>query len=180
MILGGDEIGRTQKGNNNGYCQDNEISWFDWTSPDAELCEFTRRVVDLMRTHAVFQRRRWFKGRPLRGKDVADIAWFRFDGEEMSDEDWGADGTKSFAMFLNGDALRDVNADGTPVRDDSFLLVFNAHHEPIRFTMPHSSFGADWRVVVDTTTGSGESDQAAGAGESFEVPARCMLVFRRL
>jgi isoamylase len=176
MILGGDEIGRTQNGNNNAYCQDNEISWFDWGSPNAELCEFTRRVVDLMRTHAVFQRRRWFKGRPLRGKDAPDIAWLRFDGREMSDEDWGADGIKSFGMFLNGDALTDFNADGTRVRDDSFLLIFNAHHEPIAFTMPPSSFGADWRVVVDTMSGIGESDQLAEAGESFDVPARCMLV----
>jgi isoamylase len=179
MILGGDEIGRTQNGNNNAYCQDNEISWFDWGSPDAELFEFTRRVVDLMRTHPVFQRRRWFKGRPLRGKDVADIAWLRFDGHEMSDEDWSADGTRSFAMFLNGDALSDFNADGTRVRDDSFLLVFNARDEAVAFTMPHSSFGAAWRVVVDTTTDVGESDQLAVAGELLEAPARCMLVLCR-
>ena len=105
MLLGGDEIGRTQRGNNNAYCQDNEISWFDWEHVDEELLEFTRRLIHLQAGHPAFRRRRWFKGRPVRGAGVGDIAWFRPDGEEMVDEDWQQTHTKSFAVFLNGDAL---------------------------------------------------------------------------
>jgi len=174
MLLGGDEMGRTQGGNNNAYCQDNEISWFDWEAADADLLAFTRRLVALMRTHPVFQRRRWFKGRLLHGTDVADIAWFRFDGGEMSEEDWQAGFAKSLAVFLNGDALRDVDADGQLPKDDSFLLVLNAHHEPLPCALPPERFGAAWRVEVDTTTARGDADRTVGAGEQLEVPARSM------
>ena len=178
MILGGDELGRTQGGNNNAYCQDNEISWFDWARADRGLLEFTRRVIRLMREHPSFQRRRWFKGRPLHGRDVADIAWLRPDAEPMSDEDWQSGFVKSVAVFLNGGALRDLDAEGKRLRDDSFLLLFNAHHEPIAFTMPPASFGEVWSVVVDTTTEIGERRAEAPAGGSLEVPARSLLVLQ--
>jgi isoamylase len=179
MILGGDELGRTQGGNNNAYCQDNEISWFDWESADGALLEFTRRVVHVMRTHPVFQRRRWFQGRQLRGAGVLDIVWFRFDGQEMSEQDWHAGFIKSFAVFLNGDALRDTDADGNRLRDDSFLLVFNAHHGSLPFTIPPRSFGEQWSVVIDTASDRGDNDAARKAAESFEVQARSMLVLSR-
>jgi glycogen operon protein len=179
MLVGGDEIGRTQNGNNNAYCQDNEISWFDWGAADRGLLEFTRRVMQLKRDHPVFKRRRWFKGRPLRGKDVADIAWFRPDGEQMSDEDWQAGYAKSLAVFLNGNALRDLDANGDLLRDDSFLLLFNAHHEPLPFTMPASSFGDKWRVVVATSSESGEHDAEVPAGQALEIPARTVFVLSR-
>ena len=178
-MLGGDELSMTQEGNNNAYCQDNEISWFDWQSVDRDLLEFTRRVVQVMRSHPVFQRRRWFKGRSLRGDGVSDIAWFRFDGQEMSDQDWEAGFAKSFAVFLNGDALRDCDDDGHRLRDDSFLLIFNAHHEPLPFTTPPASFGAEWRIVVDTTSPLGENDAVPRAAESLDVAARSMLVLSR-
>jgi glycogen operon protein len=178
MMLGGDEMGRTQKGNNNGYCQDNDVSWFDWESMDRCLYEFTQRVIHLARGHPVFHRRRWFKGRALRGRN-ADIAWFRFDGQEMSEEDWGVGFAKSLAVFLNGDDLHDVDAEGHRLRDDSFLLVFNAHHEQLTLTIPPASFGERWGVVLDTSADSGASDIVAGAGESIEVPARSMLVLAR-
>jgi glycogen operon protein len=179
MILGGDEIGRSQGGNNNAYCQDNDVSWFDWERADSGLLDFTRRVIHLMRAHPAFQRRRWFKGRPLRGRGVSDIAWFRFDGREMSEEDWNAGFAKSLAVFLNGDALRDLDADGRPLRDDSFLLVFNAHHEPLPFTMPPAAFGGAWRVLVDTTSNTGESSRTAAAGEVLDIEGRSMLVLAR-
>ena len=179
MILGGDEMGRTQRGNNNAYCQDNDISWFDWESMDKGLYEFTQRVVHLARGHAVFHRRRWFQGRALRGRDVADIAWLRFDGEAMSEEDWGAGFAKSLAVFLNGEDLRDVDAEGNRLRDDSFLLVFNAHHEQLTLTIPSESFGQRWNVVVDTSVETGQSDVVVAAGESIEVPPRSMLVLAR-
>jgi glycogen operon protein len=179
MILGGDEMGRTQRGNNNAYCQDNEISWFDWESADRGLLEFTRRLIRIMREHPVFQRRRWFKGRPLRGKDISDIAWFRFDGQELSDLDWETSFAKSFALFLNGEALRDIDANGRRIRDDSFLLVFNAHHEALMFTMPPARFGDTWHIIFDTNTELGDTDGAVRAAESLEVPSRSVLVLSR-
>jgi glycogen operon protein len=179
MLLGGDEMSRTQRGNNNAYCQDNEISWFDWNAADRGLLEFTRRLIHLRQDHPVFRRRGWYKGRPLHGEDVSDIHWFRPDAADMSEQDWRDGFAKSFAVFLNGEGLRDVDPDGNPVTDDSFLLLFNAHHEPIGFTMPAESFGAGWRVAVDTTRELGESDVTAGAGEAMTVPGRALLVLTR-
>ena len=117
MLLGGDEIGRTQQGNNNAYCQDNEISWFDWNSADRGLLEFTRRVIRLRNEHPVFRRRGWFKGRPLHGAGISDIAWLRTDGEPMSEEDWQQGFAKSLMVFLNGEALHDTDREGTRLRD---------------------------------------------------------------
>jgi isoamylase len=178
MLLGGDEIGRTQRGNNNAYCQDNELSWFDWDHIDAPLLEYTRRVIKLQSEHPVFQRRRWFKGRPLRGSGVSDIAWFRPDGGEMSDQDWQEGFAKSFAVFLNGDALRELDEEGQPVRDDSFLLMFNAHHEPLTFVVPPESYGRSWRVQLNTVD---PDDTRSGIdfGQPLEIAGRAMLVLAR-
>jgi glycogen operon protein len=179
MLVGGDEIGRTQQGNNNAYCQDNELSWFDWEHADRALLEFTRRVIQVYGEHAVFRRRGWFQGRPLRGSNVSDITWFRPDGEPMSDQDWQSGYAKSLAVFLNGNALRELDEDGNQVRDDSFLLLFNAHHEPLPFKMPPPEFGARWRVAVDTNTELGERDAQAAAGETLDIAARSMVVLSR-
>jgi isoamylase len=179
MLLGGDELGRSQQGNNNAYCQDNELSWFDWEHIDRELLEFTRRVIQIQAEHPVFRRRGWFKGRPVRGAGVSDIAWFRPDGEEMSDHDWSEEHAKSFAVFLNGDALRELDDDGHPVRDDSFLLLFNAHHEPVNFRMPAASFGQSWNTVIDTAADLDARSCTVGAGESIEVGGRSMVVVSR-
>ena len=179
MLLGGDEIGRTQQGNNNAYCQDNEISWFDWDHADTSLLEFTRRVIQIQAEHPIFRRRRWFQGRPLYGSGVSDINWFRPDGQEMSSEDWQSGYAKSLGVFLNGDALRDVDPDGSPVRDDSVLLFFNAHHEPVTFTVPRASFGARWTGLVDTRAQSGECDVDLKAGDTVEVGGRTVVVVRR-
>jgi glycogen operon protein len=177
MLLGGDEIGRSQQGNNNAYCQDNEISWFDWDNVDTELLEFTRRLIRLQAAHPVFRRRGWFKGRALRGAGVSDIAWFRPDGVEMSDEDWQQPHAKSFAVFLNGNALRELDVDGNPIRDDSFLLLFNAHHESLSFTMPPSKFGSTWTVQINTAcTGTGST---VSAGAMLDVVERSVVVLSR-
>ncbi|HEU4521236.1 MAG TPA: glycogen debranching protein GlgX, partial [Thermoanaerobaculia bacterium] len=125
MLLGGDEIGRTQRGNNNAYCQDSEISWFDWQNPDLELMAFTARVIKFRREHPVFTRRRWFMGRPLRGADVSDIGWFKPDGEEMTDADWQSGFARSVGVFLNGRAIPTPDGRGEPIVDDSFYLLFN-------------------------------------------------------
>src|SRR5215216_6377697 len=179
MLLGGDELGRTQRGNNNAYCQDNELSWIDWDNGDARLCEFTRRLIHLQAEHPVFRRRRWFKGRPVRGSGASDIAWFRPDGLEMSDEDWGQDHAKAFAIFLNGDALRERDDDGRPIYDDSFLLLFNAHHETLSFTTPAEAFGKTWQVVVDTAADLVGNGRSINAGGAVEVAGRGVVVVSR-
>jgi glycogen operon protein len=179
MLVGGDEIGRTQQGNNNAYCQDNEISWFDWEAADHGLFEFTRRVIRLRHEHPAFRRRGWFKGRPLRGKGISDIAWLRVDGEPMSEEDWQQGFVKSLMVFLNGDQLHELDADGKRVRDASFLLLFNAHYEPLDFTLPPASFGEHWTVVVDTATEVGERDATFTPATTARVEGRSVIVLTR-
>jgi glycogen operon protein len=179
MLVGGDEIGRTQQGNNNAYCQDNELSWFDWQSADHGLFEFTRRVIRLRNEHPTFRRRGWFKGRPLRGRGISDIAWLRIDGESMSEEDWQQGFVKSLMVFLNGDELHELDEDGKRVRDASFLLLFNAHYEPLDFTLPSASFGESWTIVVDTATEVGERSATFTAGSAARVEGRSVLVLMR-
>src|SRR5262249_52012680 len=129
MLLGGDEMGRTQGGNNNAYCQDNEISWFDWEHIDHEMMAFTARLVALRLAHPVLHRRDFFHGRPLHGQDVSDVNWFNITGEEMSDEEWSEGYAKSLMVFLNGDGIPYMGSRGEPVKDESMLLLFNAYHE---------------------------------------------------
>jgi isoamylase len=148
MLLGGDEIGRTQGGNNNAYCQDNEISWFDWEGADTDLLECTRSLIALRREHPVLRRRRWFQGRPIRG--MPDLGWCRVDGLEMTDEDWEAGFVRTLGLFLNGRAMGTRDRRGQPELDDSFLLLFNTHHEDIDWTLP-KMWGDTWDVVVDTS-----------------------------
>ena len=177
MILGGDEMGRTQGGNNNAYCQDNETSWFDWEDLDGTLVAFTTRMVALRREHPVFRRRRWFLGRPLHGKGIADLAWFRPDGTEMEEKDWESGFAKSMAVFLNGNAIASTDARGARVVDDSFLVVFNAHHEEVDFTLPPDHFSSRWVKVVDTADAFAEGEQLK-AGDSLEVSGRSLTVLR--
>ncbi|MGH9166118.1 MAG: glycogen debranching protein GlgX [Acidimicrobiales bacterium] len=179
MLLGGDESGRTQGGNNNAYCQDNEVSWFDWENQDGALVAFTARLISLRRDHPVFCRRRFFHGRPLHGEDTSDIAWFSPDGSEMSEEDWREGRAKSVSVFLNGDAIPGPDARGEPIVDDSFLLIFHAHHEPLAFTMPPELFGAGWVVLVDTADSLSEGEQVKAA-EALDVRARSVVLLRRV
>jgi glycogen operon protein len=177
MLLAGDECGRTQNGNNNAYCQDNEISWLDWEHADHGLLDFTRRVVDLRNRHPVFRRRKWFKGRQIRGQGVSDIAWFKPDGSEMTDQDWTGGFAKSLAVFFNGDGLLDVDERAVPLKDDSFLLVFNAHSEAVTFTLPAASWGERWKPVL-TTAGSRVTRPVA-AGKTLEAAPRSVTVLSR-
>jgi isoamylase len=141
MLLAGDEIGRTQHGNNNGYCQDNELSWIDWENADRDLLSYTVSLLAFRRAHPVFRRRRWFEGRPLHGQGVQDIVWFTPAGDEMSEENWKVGFAKSLMVYLNGAGIPNRGPRGEAIVDDSFLLCFNAHHEPMRFTLPSGSFG---------------------------------------
>ncbi|HKB11782.1 MAG TPA: glycogen debranching protein GlgX, partial [Vicinamibacterales bacterium] len=179
MILGGDEIARTQRGNNNAYCQDNDISWFDWADADCDLLAFARRAIAFRRRHPAFQRRRWFVGRPIRGKGASDVAWFKPDGAQMSDEDWNDGFAKSFAMFLNGDGLA-PDERGRRVRDTSFLLLFNAHTDTVSFTLPGQPFGSRWRRVLDTAApGDEECGDALESGATLDRPGLSLVVVER-
>jgi len=151
MLLGGDELGRSQGGNNNAYCQDNEISWYEWDRTDRFLLGFTRRLVGIRNNHPVFRRRRWFEGRRVHGEDVRDIGWYNTDGTPMSDEDWNIGYARSLAVFLNGKAIPTPGPKGQKVEDDSFILLFNAHTEPVTFTMPQDVDEFEWQVVLDTS-----------------------------
>jgi isoamylase len=150
MLLAGDEIGRTQQGNNNAYCQDNELSWMDWEAADTDLLYFTVSLLAFRRAHPVFRRRRWFQGRPLHGKDVRDIAWFTPGGQEMSEDDWNVGFAKSLMVYLNGHAIPSRGPQGEAIVDDTFLLCFNAHYEAMTFTLPPRQFGERWHRVIDT------------------------------
>ena len=154
MMLGGDEIGRSQGGNNNAYCQDNEISWYNWSATDEDLLQFSRRLLRFRHRHPVFCRRRWFQGRPIHGSDVSDIGWFTPQGSEMSDEDWQAGFAKSLGVFLNGAAIPTPNERGERIVDESFYIMFNAHHEPLDFTLPEAKWGDCWTEVLDTSAGA--------------------------
>jgi glycogen operon protein len=180
MLLGGDEIGRTQGGNNNGYCQDNEISWFDWAGADQSLLEFTRRLIRFYKAHPVFRRRRWFQGRPIRGSGVSDVGWFAPDGQEMSEEHWQSGFAKSLGVFLNGEGIASPGPRGERVTDDSFCLLFNAHHEPLPFTLPARDWGRRWVPVLETTEAlPRETDRVYEAGQPVPVEARSLVVLRR-
>jgi len=149
MLLAGDEIGRTQGGNNNAYCQDNEISWVDWAHADSELLAFTASLIALRQSHPVFRRRHYFLGRPIYGAGITDIGWYRPDGEPMSEEDWRVGLKESIGVFLNGDALNSLDPRGEPVSDDSFYIAFNAHHEDAVFALPRD-LNRDFAVVLNT------------------------------
>lgn len=183
MISHGDELGRTQLGNNNGYCQDNELTWIDWEHADTALMHFTESVAALRATHPVFRRKRFFTGRPVRrrgAEGLPDITWFRPDGTEMSDEDWDAGFGKAVAVYLNGHGIPDLDPRGRRVTDDSFIMCFNAHHEPLEFTLPPKEFGVAWQPVVDTAAGPGELADAevVKAGGPIRVDARAIVVLQ--
>ncbi len=164
MLCGGDELGRTQKGNNNAYAQDNELSWFDWNLSDRQraLMDFTRRLIRLRKAHPNLHRRRFFQDRRIdpdapdrevNGGNEQDIVWLRPDGQEMTQGEWHAVWVRCFGMWLNGRTLDEVNGIGEPIYDDSFLLLFNPHHEPVRFALPKPRPGTSWRrVCFDTRT----------------------------
>jgi isoamylase len=147
MLLAGDELGRTQGGNNNAYCQDNEISWVDWEHIDDDLLAFTQRLIALRHDHPTSRRRRYFQGRPIRG--TVDLGWCKPDGTEMTDEDWEVGHARSVGLFINGESITHKDPRGQAVVDDSFLLLLSAHDEPIEWTLP-GQWGHSWRVVLDT------------------------------
>ncbi|WP_419228669.1 glycogen debranching protein GlgX [Gordonia sp. CPCC 205515] len=181
MLAHGDEMGRTQQGNNNVYCQDSELAWMDWNLAErnAELVEFTRNVIALRTKHPVFRRRRFFAGKPIRWGDQAlDIAWLTPSGEEMTSADWDSGFGKSLAVFLNGDGIAEKDERGEKVTDDSFLICFNAWHEGLDFELP-TVIGTTWESVLDTSHPAGDTDTDVEIGTSVTVGPRSLLVLRK-
>ncbi|MET9269446.1 glycogen debranching protein GlgX [Kribbella sp. NPDC003557] len=181
MIAHGDELGRTQRGNNNVYCQDNEISWIDWEldEPQKHLLEFTRSLLTLRNNHPVLRRRRFFHGDT--GIDgLGDLVWFTPNGTEMQNGDWQRDDARAIAVFLNGDAISEPDPRGEPVVDDSFLVLLNGNFEPVDFLLPPEEYGESWTVAVDTThpTGAGDEEPHA-ASSTVRLEARSTLVLTR-
>jgi len=205
MLLAGDEMGRTQQGNNNAYCQDNEVSWLDWedAGKQQDLIDFTRALSELRRVHPVFRRRRFFSGQAASGRGLQDIVWLTPAGQQMTDRDWNTGYARSLAVFLNGDAITEPGPRGDAVRDQSFLLLFNANREPVSFTLPDGRYRPGWEVLIstaaaagsagspETATGisgisgiSGSAETSAGpaitvqAGRSIELAGRSIMVLR--
>jgi glycogen operon protein len=188
MICGGDELGRTQKGNNNAYCQDNEISWYDWNLDGSRqaLLEFTQRLIFLRREHPNLRRKKYFQGRSIApasvqyvdvgGRTVHDITWIRPDGHEMTADEWSAGWVRCLGLQLCGTTLDHVDALGQPLTDDTFLILFNPHWEPIEFYMPKEHGARQWRVVLDTRTHEKIEETVVAAGEFYSVIPRSLVL----
>ncbi|WP_369253081.1 glycogen debranching protein GlgX [Geodermatophilus amargosae] len=179
MLLHGDELGRTQGGNNNGYCQDSPLTWIDWESVDEGLLEFTKLVTRLRHDHPTFRRRRFFHGRPVRrgeGDPVQDVAWLTPAGDLMTEDDWDAGFAKSLAMYLNGHGIRSTDERGEDVVDDHFYLAFNASHEKMEFTLPAEEYAGSWTVVLDTAEMGAVEAQELKPGETLTLQDRSMVV----
>jgi len=181
MILGGDEIGRTQQGNNNAYCQDNEISWLDWENMDQDLIAFVQRLIHIRREHPTLRRWKWLSGEPVGRGRRGDIVWFRPNGEEMNDEDWDNGFARSLLAFLNGSQIADRDAAGGFITDHDFYLLFNAHIEPVEFELPPDDQRKTWARYIDTSDpGQGEGKQDINARDRIAVDARTLLVLRHV
>jgi isoamylase len=177
MLLAGDEMGRTQQGNNNAYCQDNAISWVNWQLGDDErgLVDFTARVIGLLKAHPVFRRRRFFQGRPIRGSAVKDLLWLTPEGQEMTDDEWSHSFARCLGVYLSGSGITETDERGRPLRDDNFLLLVNAHHAPIPFVLPAPGGETHWVTVLDTFL-----PEAFAADRRFDAHARYPLHERSL
>jgi len=180
MLLGGDELARTQRGNNNAWCQDNELSWFDWELDDdkRELLDFTRRLIYMRRHHPAFRRRFFLRGTSAEGSGLPDVWWFRPDGRRMTRRDWENSEQRWLGMFLNGDELHETTARGEPIGDESFLLLFNAHYEPVTFQLPARRFGARWKLELSTADPHAD-ERSFAARDPVDVDSRSLVVLRR-
>lgn len=178
MLLAGDEICHTQGGNNNTYCQDNELTWLNWSLDEDQkkFLDFTRRLSQIFHEHPVFQRRKFFQGRALRGSEIKDLSFLVPSGAEMTDEDWNAGFVKCMGVRLAGDLIGDVDERGEPIVDDTALIILNAHHESIPFTLPETKDGQVWRRVIETFADDQEPMIAEG-GSVYDLRDRSMAVF---
>ena len=192
MICGGDEIGHTQNGNNNAYAQDNPISWIDWNLDDRKkaFLRFTRTLISLRRSHPNFRRRKFYQDRQISpsktgtqhvdGLDVKDITWFRPDGHEMTEEEWNAGWVRCLGMYVNGKTLNDVDRYGEPIRDDSFLLCLNPHHEHIQFYLPACPDCSAWQLLIDTRDTATTKFKTVRSGEWYDMIEHSAVLFREV
>ena len=182
MLCGGDELGRTQQGNNNAYCQDNDISWFDWKLDHTQrhLLEFTQHLIAFRKRHPVLRRRRFFQGRHIRGSEVKDISWFKPNGKEMTDDDWNAGYSKSLALRLAGDAMAETDEKGRAIVDDTLLIIINAHHTPLAFTLPAHKREVRWQPILDTSVTAGSEKLVTNlkGGGRYDLEARSIAVLQ--
>jgi isoamylase len=177
MLLGGDEFGRTQNGNNNAYCHDDEVSWFNWKQRDNELFEFTKRLIAFRKQHPVFRRSKFFQGKRVRGSEIKDVMWFNPGGNEMSDEEWASPFERCLGMLVSGDADDVVDSRGEPVRDDTFLLLINAHHEAIPFMLPGEE-KLEWELMLDTEEGFLKKSAKFSSGDDVDLKGRSTVLLR--
>jgi isoamylase len=180
MIRGGDELSHTQAGNNNAYCQDNEVGWLDWDLSEAEkeFLEFVRKVVNIWRSQPVLKRRHFFYGRKLRGSDIKDITWFNAVGGEMSDEEWNAGFIRCFGVRLSGDLLNETDEEGRPVKGDTLLILMNAHHEEIGFKLPAAKDGDRWELLLDTSLLEDPKSAHWLQAKPYRLASRSLVVLR--
>ena len=180
MLLAGDELGRSQHGNNNAYCQDNAISWLDWQLDDAQraLLRFTQRMLALRHAHPVFRRRDFFQGRPLYGSAVRDIVWLNPDGTEMSEQAWNEGHARALGVFLSGEGLDDVDPRGRPVFDDSFVLLFNADAGEVHFAVAPGLVPGPGERVVDTAVDDDAPGQPVDLAQPLVLAGRSLVLIR--
>ena len=181
MLCGGDEFGRTQNGNNNAYCQDNEISWLNWQRGEAQtrLLEFTKKLIRLRHEHPVFRRPTFFRGRRVRNSEIKDVMWFNPGGEEMSDEEWASPFVRCLGVLLSGGTEDVVDFQRQPIRDETFLFLVNAHHEPVPFVLPGEE-NLGWELILDTRDPNGflAEPRKCASGDDLEVGARTACLLR--
>ena len=183
MLLAGDEMGRSQQGNNNAYCQDNAISWVNWalSAADQDFLVFVQRVIALRREHPVFRRKHFFQGRAIRGSQIKDIAWIRPDGQEMSDDEWDHEFAHCLGVYLSGEAMEERDGRGRPIKDDNFLLLFNSHHQGVEFQLPEIGKAGVWQALLDTQfTDESEGERKFKGGDIYPLEARSLALLIQL
>ncbi len=182
MLLAGDEMGQTQQGNNNAYCQDNELSWINWElAPEhKELLAWVRRLTELRRDQPVLRRRRFFHGRKIRGTNVKDVTWFDPSGQEMSDEAWDASFVRCLGVLWSGDVIEDVDESGARIKGDALLILLNAHHEPIPFQLPALGKETQWELIVDSADVSGGDPRFLPGSQKYDLRERSLALLRRV
>jgi isoamylase len=181
MINAGDEVGRTQQGNNNAYCHDDEIGWHDWYWDDSKwkLLNFTKKLIRLRRSHPIFRRRDFFHGVAVGDAGRKDVAWLKPDGGEMGDEDWNDEGRRALGMWLHGEQIPETDERGQPLRDASFLGIFNAAHEPVEFKLPDPGPGPGWIVEIDTAHENGEPPAEPAPNGTYKLEGRSCALLRQ-
>jgi glycogen operon protein len=185
MLLHGDEYGRTQHGNNNVYCQDNEVSWFNWEWSEREqaMFDFTSMIIKLRREHPVLHRRKFFHGREIRGTKIKDIRWLRPDGKDMTKKEWQSSYVRCLGMLLNGQVMSEFDERSKRIKDDIFLLIVNSYWEPLAFTIPDRPYKGTWEVFIDTHDNVQAEDKQKkriNTGEPYELQSRSLVLLRMI